>query len=149
MRGVFLGPRCVTIRAMQDPGELRPPVIGVEDMGFHYPKCETLFDHLSFGITQSSRCVIDACLPFRSPAHHLPGGQHKPCRPLIGFVCCLRVCVVGPNGAGKSTLLNLIMGNLQAGAPPTMNPKTALRIAHVSLRIFCSLNMSFGAPLYL
>ena len=46
-------------------------MIGVEDMGFHYPKCENLFDHLSFGITQSSRCFIDVCLLTHSLTHQL------------------------------------------------------------------------------
>jgi ATP-binding cassette subfamily F protein 1 len=64
--------------------DLRPPVIEVSNMGFHYPDADDgtefpdLFNDVNFGIDMDSR-----------------------------------ICIVGPNGAGKSTLLNLVMGLLE------------------------------------
>eukprot|EP00750_Incisomonas_marina_P001864 INCI11732.2.p1 GENE.INCI11732.2~~INCI11732.2.p1 ORF type:complete len:1192 (+),score=391.74 INCI11732.2:267-3842(+) len=68
----------------QEVEDLRPPVIEVSNMSFHYPDAEDgtefpdLFNNVNFGIDMDSR-----------------------------------ICIVGPNGAGKSTLLNLIMGLLE------------------------------------
>ena len=73
---------CVCVCVKVEP--LRPPVIEVSNMSFHYPDAEDgtkfpdLFNDVNFGIDMDSR-----------------------------------ICIVGPNGAGKSTLLNIIMGLLE------------------------------------
>eukprot|EP00656_Telonema_subtile_P005455 TRINITY_DN1247_c0_g6_i2.p1 TRINITY_DN1247_c0_g6~~TRINITY_DN1247_c0_g6_i2.p1 ORF type:complete len:632 (-),score=166.55 TRINITY_DN1247_c0_g6_i2:82-1977(-) len=66
-----------------EPPELTPPILEVNDIGFHYVRpsgecCEQLFNEVNFGVTTSSR-----------------------------------ISIVGPNGVGKSTLLKLLMGDLE------------------------------------